>query len=258
MELSMARRSTCTAFASAAATTMCSSSPQPTGRPWRSMPITARFCGDSRRAATIRGRDRDATTGKLTHVWNSLCSDRHELIEPSSCPESGSAIWGRAGAVIDTTNGDIFVATGNALWDGRTNWGDAVIAIDSSATNILDNYTPTNTAELSDRDADLGSTSPVLLGGGYVAQGGKDASIRLLQFGRTRGAAARRGGETQSVSTPSKGGLFSAPVVLHTGSTTWLFVSDGGGTAAWTLSGGRLQQAWRNGNGGTSPTIAGA
>ena len=199
----------------------------------------------------------DATTGKLTHVWNSLCSDRHELIEPSSCPESGSAIWGRAGAVIDTTNGDIFVATGNALWDGRTNWGDAVIAIDSSATNILDNYTPTNTAELSDRDADLGSTSPVLLGGGYVAQGGKDASIRLLQFGRTRGAAARRGGETQSVSTPSSGGLFSAPAVVHTGSTTWLFAADGGGTAAWTLSGGRLQQAWRNGNGGTSPVIAG-
>ena len=159
--------------------------------------------------------------------------------------------------MIDTTNGDIFVATGNALWDGRTNWGDAVIAIDSSATNILDNYTPTNTAELSDRDADLGSTSPVLLGGGYVAQGGKDASIRLLQFGRTRGAAARRGGETQSVSTPSSGGLFSAPAVVHTGSITWLFAADGGGTAAWTLSAGRLQQAWRNGNGGTSPVIAG-
>jgi len=199
----------------------------------------------------------DASTGRLAHVWNSLCSDRHQLIDPSSCPESGSAIWGRAGAVIDTNTGDIFVATGNALWDGRTNWGDAAIALDSSATNILDNYTPTNTEELSARDADLGSTSPVLLGGGYVAQGGKDRSIRLLQFGRTRGATPRRGGETQVVPTPSNNGLFSAQAVLHSGSTTWLFAADGDGTAAWTLSGGRLQQRWKNGNGGTSPVIAG-
>ena len=199
----------------------------------------------------------EAASGRLTHVWNSLCSDRRELIDPSSCAESGSAIWGRAGAVIDSTSGDILVATGNARWDGRTNWGDAAIALDSSATNVLDNYTPTNTDELSARDADLGSTSPALLGGGLVAQGGKDGSIRLLQFGRTRGATPRRGGEVQVVSTPSGTDLFTAPAVLHAGATTWMFAADNGGTAAWTLSGGRLRQMWRNGKGGTSPLIAG-
>src|SRR6266496_1946502 len=73
---------------------------------------------------------------------------------------TGNVIWGRAGALIDWTTGDIFVATGNGRWDGRTNWGDAAIALDSSATNMIDNYTPTNTDELSARDADLGSTSP--------------------------------------------------------------------------------------------------
>jgi len=122
---------------------------------------------------------------------------------------------------------------------------------------MIDNYTTTNTDELSARDADLGSTSPVLLGGGYVAQGGKDGSIRLLQFGRTRGATPRRGGEAQVVSTPSGTDLFTAPAVLHSGSTTWMFAADDGGTAAWTLSGGRLKQMWRNGNGGTSPVVAG-
>jgi len=199
----------------------------------------------------------DAASGRLLHVWNSLCSDRRQLIDPSSCRESGNAIWGRAGAVIDSTTGDIFVATGNGRWDGRTNWGDAAIALDSSATNMIDNYTPTNTDELSARDADLGSTSPVLLGGGYVAQGGKDGSIRLLQFGRTRGATPRRGGEVQVVSTPSGTDLFTAPAVLHSRSTTWMFAADDGGTAAWTLSGGRLKQMWRNGSGGTSPVVAG-
>jgi hypothetical protein len=159
--------------------------------------------------------------------------------------------------VIDTTSGDIFVATGNGTWNGRTNWGDATIAIDSSATNIVDNYTPSNTDELSSRDADVGSTSPVLLGGGYVAQGGKDRTIKLLQFARSRGAAGRRGGEAQSVSTPSGDGLFSAPAVMRSGSTTWMFAADGGGTAAWTLTSGRLVQKWHNRNGGTSPLIAG-
>jgi hypothetical protein len=199
----------------------------------------------------------DAASGRLVHVWNSLCSDRRELIDPSSCNESGSAIWGRAGAVIDSTTGDIYIATGNARWDGRTNWGDAAIALDSSATNVLDNYTPTNTEDLSARDADLGSTSPALLGDGFIAQGGKDGTIRLVQFGRTQGAAPRRGGEAQVISTPSGTDLFTAPAVLHVGPTTWLFAADNGGTAAWTLSNGRLQERWKNRNGGTSPVIAG-
>ena len=199
----------------------------------------------------------DAASGRLLHVWNALCSDRRELIEPSSCPESGSAIWGRAGAVIDSTTGDILFATGDGRWDGRTNWGDAAIALDANATNVLDNYTPANTEQLDAGDADLGSTSPALLGGGYIAQSGKDALIRLLEFGRTRGASPRRGSEAQVVSTPSSTDLFTAPAVFRVGSTTWLFAADNGGTAAWTLSAGRLQQRWRNGNGGTSPVVAG-
>ena len=107
------------------------------------------------------------------------------------------------------------------------------------------------------RDADLGSTSPALLGGGYVVQGGKDGKMRLLQFGRMRGAAPRRGGEAQIVSTPSGTDLFTAPAVLHVGTTTWVFAADNGGTAAWTFSNGRLTSRWKNGNGGTSPVIAG-
>jgi hypothetical protein len=198
----------------------------------------------------------DAGNGGLLHVWNSLCSDRQELMDPASCDESDSAIWGRAGAVIDTTTGDIFIATGNAKWDGHTNWGDAAIALDSTATRILDNYTPANTDELNASDGDLGSTSPALLGGGYIAQGGKDGWIRLVQFGRTRGAAGRRGGEVQKVRTPSETDLFTAPAVSHAGGGTWVFAADNGGTAAWTLTGGRLEEKWKNGNGGTSPVLA--
>lgn len=199
----------------------------------------------------------DGASGRLLHAWNALCSDRTELFEPRSCPASGAAIWGRAGAVIDPGSGEIFVATGNGHWDGRTNWGDAALALDSDLTRLVGNYTPANTEELDAGDRDLGSTSPALLGGGLLAQGGKDGRIRLLSVEGMRGPAAHRGGEVHVVSTPSGGDLFTAPAVLHDRSSTWLLAADNGGTAAWILQSGRLVQKWHNSQAGTSPVIAG-
>ncbi len=197
----------------------------------------------------------DSASGRVLHVWNSLCSDRAGLIEPHSCPESGSAIWGRAGAVLDPETGDIFVATGNGLWDGRTNWGDATLELDSDATRILANYTPSNTEQLDASDADLGSTAPVFLGGGLLVQGGKDGRIRLLSVSAMGGAVPHRGGEVQSVAAETD--LFTAPAVLRTTGSTWVFTADRGGTAAWSVTPGGLVAKWQNRNSGTSPAFAG-
>ena len=125
------------------------------------------------------------------------------LLDPKSCHDTQSAIWGRAGAVIDAATGNIFVATGNGPYDGKTSWGDAVIELNPDATEMLGNYTTTNNAELNDRDLDIGSTSPVLLGGDFLAQGGKDGLIRLLSIKAIAGTEAHQGHELQTVSTPS-------------------------------------------------------
>lgn len=199
----------------------------------------------------------DAQTGQLLHVWNSLCSDRAGLLDPRSCRDSQSAIWGRAGAVIDATTGNIFVATGNGPYDGRTNWGDATIELNPDATQMLGNYTPKNNAELNERDLDVGSTSPVLLGGEVVAQGGKDGLIRLLSMKAIAGTAPHTGQELQNVSTPSGTRLFTAPAVWRHGTETWMFAADNGGTAAWSFENGGLVAMWKNRNGGTSPVVAG-
>ncbi len=199
----------------------------------------------------------DAQRGRLLRVWNSLCSNRHRLIAPASCPSSDSAIWGRAGAVVVPGSGDLLVATGNAPWNGRTDWGDSTLLLPSSANRLIGNYTPSNTEELNRTDRDLGSTSPVLLTSTLVAQGGKDGKIRLLDLQRLRGRTAHRGGEIQIVSTPSGTDLFTAPAVWRTKTRTWMFAADNGGTAAWVLRNGRLRQVWSNGNGGTSPVVAG-
>jgi hypothetical protein len=195
--------------------------------------------------------------GRLLHVWNSLCSNRHALIVPSSCPASDSAIWGRAGAVVVPGSGDLLVATGNGPWNGSTDWGDSVLLLPPSATKLIGNYTPTNTAQLSASDLDLGSTSPVLLTSELVVQGGKDGKIRLLSMSRLRGKSAHMDHELQTVSTPSGTDLFTAPAVWRSNGRIWMFVADNGGTAAWTLGSNRLHQAWRNSSGGTSPIVAG-
>ncbi|HXE59500.1 MAG TPA: PQQ-binding-like beta-propeller repeat protein [Gemmatimonadaceae bacterium] len=199
----------------------------------------------------------DAASGKLLHTWNSLCSDSTSMIDPSTCAESGSAIWGRTGAVIDTATGNIYVATGNGHWDGKTNWGDATLRLDSTASTMLGNYTPENTQSLDETDTDVGSTSPALLGGGYIAQGGKDGTIKLIDTTLMSGASPHKGGELESVSTPSGARLFTALTVMHTSDGTWLFAADNGGTAAWTFRDNKLAPAWQNKNGGTTPLVAG-
>ncbi|MGH2970700.1 MAG: PQQ-binding-like beta-propeller repeat protein [Gaiellaceae bacterium] len=198
-----------------------------------------------------------ANNGHLLHVWNSLCSNRRSLIVPSTCGASDSAIWGRSGAVVDPSTGDLLVATGNAPWNGTTNWGDAVLRLSPDASRLLGNYTPSNTEQLNSSDLDLGSTSPVVLDSNHLAQGGKDGHIRVLSVSRMRGTAPHQGGELQIVPTPSGTDLFTAPAVWHTGSGTWFFAADNGGTAAWRYSGGHLRQVWQHATGGTSPLVAG-
>jgi hypothetical protein len=197
-----------------------------------------------------------AGNGRLLHVWNSLCSNRHGLIVPSRCPVSDSAIWGRAGAVVVPRSGNLLVATGNAPWNGRTNWGDAVLVLSPKA-KLMGNYTPTNTQQLNATDLDLGSTSPVYLASKLIAQGGKDGKIRLLSLARLRGRAPHTGRELQLVSTPSGADLFTAPAVWRSGKRVWLIAADGGAMQAWSLRKGHLHSVWRVGHGGTSPVLAG-
>ena len=193
-------------------------------------------------------------TGRVVRVWNSLCSDRHRLIVPRTCGSSDSAIWSRNGVAVDPATGNLVFATGNAPFDGRTNWGDSLLVLSPDASRLLRHWTPRDHQHLDDTDLDLGSTSPGLLAGGLAVQGGKDGKLRLLDLRRLPGPGPRTGGELQTLPVPGGVAMFSAPAVWH---GKWVFVSTSGGTEALLLRGGRLHQAWSNGAGGTSPVVAG-
>jgi hypothetical protein len=157
-------------------------------------------------------------------------------------------------------SGDLLVATGNAPFDGRRNWGDSVLRLSPDAKQLRQNWTPRNQDELNNTDTDLGSTAPALLGGSLAVQGGKAAKLDVLDLDRMNGsggASPRLGGQIQELDAPGGQGVFSAPAVWHHGGTTTVFVTTGGGTAAYRLSGRRLTPRWSNDHAGTSPVLAG-
>ena len=195
-----------------------------------------------------------ASDGKIVAVWNSLCSNRHTLIQPSTCNASDSAIWARSGAVVDPHTGDLIVATGNGPWNGKTNWGDSVVVLSPTASKLLGHWTPLNQSELERRDLDIGSAGPALLAGGRIVQGGKDRKLRLISLTRMRGSGAHLGGELHVVSTPRAAPMFTVPAAWR---SRWLFVATYSGTAAWRLAGDRLQRVWINDTAGSSPVVAG-
>jgi outer membrane protein assembly factor BamB len=202
----------------------------------------------------------DASSGRITGVFNSLCSDRHAIIVPSSCAATESAIWGRAGAVV-LPGGDLLAATSNGPFDGVRNWGDSVVRLSPDAGRLRRHWTPTEQARYEREDVDVGSTSPAYLGRGLVLQGGKDAKLHLLALSRMHGVTGaegrRLGGELQVLPTPGGEMMFTAPAVWHHDGRTTVIVATGGGTTAYALRGTRLKAIWGNGHAGTSPIVAG-
>jgi hypothetical protein len=211
-------------------------------------------------------------TGRIAHVWNSDCSNRHLLIRASSCSvtntNGGNAIWGRGGAVIEPGNRRILIATGNGPFNGRDNWGDSVLELSPDAGRLLHSWTPTNQHQLADSDTDLGSSEPALLptyaGLRLAVQAGKDGWLHLLNLRRlngTRGGAGPRlGGEVSQTRAPGGGQVLTAPAAWSDAGKILVFVGDDSGTAAYRLVGGRhprLQVAWQVSAPSTSPVVAG-
>jgi PQQ-like domain len=202
-----------------------------------------------------------AGSGRITSVWNSLCSNRRAIITPSSCGSNESAIWGRAGAVVNPVDHHVYATSSNGPYNGRTDWGDSVLELSPGAGGLVGSYTPTNQAALEAGDVDLGSTSPAILPDPrtgrprFLLQGGKDGLLRLLALPLR--PPGRLGGERQIVSAPGHTDVFTAIAVRHRKGSTEAFVATNAGTAGFRLSGGKLHRLWENGTGGTSPVLAG-
>jgi polyvinyl alcohol dehydrogenase (cytochrome) len=164
---------------------------------------------------------------------------------------NGGAIWGPPGPAIDDT-GDIFVATGNgSASHGQTfDHGNAVVEL-SSALAETAYFAPANWAQDNATDADLGSTSPVLLGGGLLFIVGKETTGYLLH----RASLGGVGGPATAVSLCNSRGATAA-----SGSQLFVVCPDDGTVDEVTVTGsGGLNRGWTwtSPTGGAgSPTVA--
>src|SRR5439155_3581890 len=79
--------------------------------------------------------------------------------------------WAPPGAAL-TTDGSMYLASGNS--DGVTDFddGNAVIHL-SPELRMVDEFAPSDWAQLNSRDGDIGTTSPALLDNGRLFQVGK-------------------------------------------------------------------------------------
>jgi len=79
---------------------------------------------------------------------------------------SEGGIWASDTGPAADAAGNIFVPTGNGTFNtasGGRNYGDSVLKLDPSTLAIRDYFTPFDQDQLSDQDADLGSSGPTLL-----------------------------------------------------------------------------------------------
>jgi outer membrane protein assembly factor BamB len=208
------------------------------------------------------------STGQL-HVFNSLCSSQTTVINPSTCAQSDSGLWSRAGPVVDPDPemGDaVFAATGNGDYDPPSgDYGDSMLSLKPDMSSLIGYYAPANALLLQEEDLDLGSTSPALIPRQptsntplMAVQGGKDQLLRLVDRTNLTGSAA----VLQTISLDAK--VYSAPAIYQApGGPLYVYVGLPDGMYAYTLTtlGGssQLTQVWKTslslGGEGTSAAV---
>jgi hypothetical protein len=133
---------------------------------------------------------------------------------------SDSAIWQSDAGPAADKDGNVFVVTGNGEFDAATNgrdFGDSVLKLGSQGQRLtlLDYFTPSNQAQLNERDNDLGSGGPVLLPDQLGAHrhllvtAGKEGKIYVID--RDHLGKFQPGDDPHAVQTvPASSGAFGA------------------------------------------------
>jgi hypothetical protein len=124
------------------------------------------------------------------HGWV-MAYDRRDLKQIAvmcTTPDGADGgIWqsGRGPAV--DPSGAIYFETGNGDWDGQRNFGTSLIKlrIHGNAFVVEDYFTPHDYQQLNDRDADLGSSGPMLVPGtNFLIAGSKKGIVYVLDTGK--------------------------------------------------------------------------
>ena len=151
-------------------------------------------------------------------------------------PYCRGGIWMSGGAPASDAGNNLYLITGNGVYDGMTAFGDSIMRVStSSGLTVADWFTPHDQAALDTNDADLGSGGTAVLvdqpSGPHpqlLIGGGKAGLYYVLD--RTNMGHFNAAGDTQVVQSISVGGgVFASPSFWQ--NTLYLFASGTSGKA---------------------------
>jgi putative cell wall-binding protein len=164
-----------------------------------------------------------------------------DLIDWAVPTSREGGIWAPAGPIADT-DGTILVAAGNGTSDTTYDGSDSVTRLSPTLTR-LDYFAPSTWASDNDGDLDLGSMSPVLVGGKVLIAGKRGTAYLLspTHFGGVGGQVAQA-----SVCRPFGGAAVS-------GNIAYLPCADG--IRAVSVSGNTMTVLWHAASNITGPPV---
>jgi outer membrane protein assembly factor BamB len=98
----------------------------------------------------------------------------------TTAASSLGGVWMSGQGLVADSSNNLYLMTGNGLFDGTVNFGDSFLKL-SSSLGLLDYFSPSNQATLASQDTDLGSSGPLLVPGtANLLGGGKDGRFFLI------------------------------------------------------------------------------
>ena len=146
-----------------------------------------------------------------------------------------AGIWMSGGAPAADASGNLYVITGNGIFDGTSAFGDSILKLDTAnGLSVTDWFTPLNQLTLDAQDLDLGSGGAAVLvdqtSGPHphlLIGGGKPGALYLID--RTNMGHFTSGGPDKVVQTLNGLMCFSTPAFWQ--NTLYFFGFTGAGVA---------------------------
>ncbi|PQV62444.1 Outer membrane protein assembly factor BamB, contains PQQ-like beta-propeller repeat [Abditibacterium utsteinense] len=159
-------------------------------------------------------------------------TQRNALNISPSVDRYGAGIWQSGGAPSIDAAGNLFISTGNGVFNAATgNWGECFLKIDGKTLQVKDYFSPFNRDALDAGDADLGTSGLLLLPdsvGGFshphlMFSGGKVGSLYLVDRDNLGHFDAAKNNVVQEIELPGSGGenskrgygLYSVPAYFN-------------------------------------------
>jgi hypothetical protein len=116
----------------------------------------------------------------VSTIWN----DTNNAVSTEIGCRGG--IWMSGGAPAIDQNNNLYVLTGNGVWDGVGSFGDSFVKLATSpGLSVMDYFTPFNEEDMQENDADLGASGTSVLfdqttGPQYMVGGSKPGVIYVV------------------------------------------------------------------------------